>query len=256
MMKSIMIKSRLLLIIFALVWIFPMTHANNETTPVFKGRVLDANTSEPLIGATVKVKDMATGTVTDVDGNFFLTVQQATRDATAEVAYIGYNTQEITLKEDVDNLIYMSEDTQMLDEVQVVAYGVQSKVTLTGAVSSIGTKDLLKSPSGSVANALAGSVTGISTIQYSGQPGADDPEIFVRGTGSLTSEASKPLILVDGVERSFFQMDPNEIETITVLKDASSTAVFGVRGANGVILVTTRRGSSEKNQISVNSSFG
>ena len=255
-MKSIMIKSRLLLIIFALVWIIPMTHANNETTPVFKGRVLDANTSEPLIGATVKVKDMTTGTVTDVDGNFLLTLQQATREVTVEVSYIGYNTQEITLKEDVDNLIYMSEDTQMLDEVQVVAYGVQSKVTLTGAVSSIGTKDLLKSPSGSVANALAGSVTGISTIQYSGQPGADDPEIYVRGTGSLTSEASKPLILVDGVERSFFQMDPNEIETITVLKDASSTAVFGVRGANGVILVTTRRGSSEKNQISVNSSFG
>ena len=114
----------------------------------------------------------------------------------------------------------------------------------------------MKSPSGSVANALSGAVTGLSSIQPSGQPGAENPSIYIRGTGSLSDELSKPLILVDGVERSFFQMDSHEIESITVLKDAASTAVFGVRGANGVVLVTTRRGVSGKPVISLNSSFG
>ena len=103
---------------------------------------------------------------------------------------------------------------------------------------------------------LAGSVSGISTVQYSGQPGAEDPEIFVRGIASLDGARSQPLILVDGVERSFFRMDPNEIENITVLKDASATAVFGVRGANGVILVTTRRGKEGRTEISLSSSVG
>ena len=101
-----------------------------------------------------------------------------------------------------------------------------------------------------------GAVTGLSSIQPSGQPGAENPSIYIRGTGSLSDELSKPLILVDGVERSFFQMDSHEIESITVLKDAASTAVFGVRGANGVVLVTTRRGVSGKPVISLNSSFG
>lgn len=112
-------------------------------------------------------------------------------------------------------------------------------MSVTAAISSIDTKELLKSPSGSVANALSGAVTGLSSIQPSGQPGAENPSIYIRGTGSLSDELSKPLILVDGVERSFFQMDSHEIESITVLKDAASTAVFGVRGANGVVLVTT-----------------
>jgi len=129
-------------------------------------------------------------------------------------------------------------------------------MSVTAAISSIDTKELLKSPSGSVANALSGAVTGLSSIQPSGQPGAEAPSIYIRGTGSLSDELSKPLILVDGVERSFFQMDSHEIESITVLKDAASTAVFGVRGANGVVLVTTRRGVSGKPVISLNSSFG
>ena len=145
---------------------------------------------------------------------------------------------------------------QTLEEVQIIAYGKQSKMSVTAAISSIDTKELLKSPSGSVANALSGAVTGLSSIQPSGQPGAENPSIYIRGTGSLSDELSKPLILVDGVERSFFQMDSHEIESITVLKDAASTAVFGVRGANGVVLVTTRRGVSGKPVISLNSSFG
>ena len=130
------------------------------------------------------------------------------------------------------------------------------KKRLREAIASVSTDDLIQSPNASVANALAGKITGLSSVQTSGQPGAEDPKLFVRGIGSLTESGASPLVLVDGVERSFFQMDPNEIETLTVLKDASATAVFGVRGANGVILVTTRRGKEGKAKISVNSSVG
>ena len=152
--------------------------------------------------------------------------------------------------------VTLNESSEMLDEVQIVAYGVQKKETLTGAISSVDTEELLVSPNASVANSLAGKITGLSSVQSSGQPGAEDPKIFVRGVGSLTEGGASPLILVDGVERSFFQMDPNEIENISVLKDASATAVFGVRGANGVILVTTRRGEEGKTKISLSSSVG
>ena len=121
----------------------------------------------------------------------------------------------------------------MMDEVSVVAYGCQKMGTVTGAISSVGTDQLLVSPNASVANTLAGQLSGVSTVQQSGQTGAEDPQIYVRGTGSLTD--SSPLILVDGIEMPFTQMDSNEIENITVLKDASATAVLGVRGANCVI---------------------
>lgn len=221
----------------------------------YKGKVVDAQTGEPLIGASILVKGTTTGVITDEQGNFVLTVREST-PAVFEVSYISYKTEVITPVKSSGIVVKLSSDTNYLDEVQVIAYGKQRKMSVTGAIVSIGSEDLLKSPSGSVANALAGAVTGISTVQTSGQPGAEDPQIYVRGTGSLNSEMSKPLILVDGVERSFFQMDPNEIESITVLKDAASTAVFGIRGANGVILVTTRSGQEGKNTISFSSQFG
>jgi TonB-linked SusC/RagA family outer membrane protein len=127
---------------------------------------------------------------------------------------------------------------------------------MTGAVSMVGTNELVKSPNASVSNSLAGRVTGVTSIQSSGQPGADAPELFIRGVGSLSTERSSPLTLVDGVERSFDQLDPDEIESISVLKDASATAVFGVRGANGVIIVTTKRGNLGPAIISASASFG
>ena len=143
-----------------------------------------------------------------------------------------------------------------VEEVQVVAYGTQQKTTVTGAISSVKTEDILKTPSANIVNTLAGSMPGLLTVQNSGMPGDEDPRIFIRGAGTLSDAASSPLILVDGVERNFSQLDPNEIADITVLKDASSTAVFGVRGANGVILVTTRRGKKGDAVISVTSSMG
>ena len=141
----------------------------------------------------------------------------------------------------------MAPDSRLIDESVVVAYGQQNKVTITGAVTAVGGEALLKSPVANVANSLQGNLPGVSAVQPSGMPGADEPVIRIRGVGSLNS--AEPLVLVDGVERPFSQLDPNEIESISVLKDASATAVFGVRGANGVILVTTKRGEVGKASV-------
>lgn len=221
---------------------------------VVTGEVKDAS-NEPVIGATVQVKNAGGGAITDIDGNFRLSVPDV-KNAILVVSFIGYETQEIPLNGKKQVKVVLQEQFNELAEVTVVAYGVQKKETLTGAISSVKTDELLVSPNASVANSLAGKITGLSSVQGSGQPGAEDPKIFVRGVGSLTESGASPLILVDGVERSFFQMDPNEIESISVLKDASATAVFGVRGANGVILVTTRRGVEGKTKISLSSSVG
>ena len=229
---------------------------NINKNRLYKGKVVDDRTSEPLVGATVKVKGSTIGTITDIDGNFALDIPDNISPIVFEVSYMGYASKEAAPAKTTGFTIRLAEDSQTLEEVQIIAYGKQSKMSVTAAISSIDTKELLKSPSGSVANALSGAVTGLSSIQPSDQPGAENPSIYIRGTGSLSDELSKPLILVNGVERSFFQMDSHEIESITVLKDAASTAVFGVRGANGVVLVTTRRGVSGKPVISLNSSFG
>lgn len=222
---------------------------------VVTGKVMDAS-NEPLIGATVRVKSTTSGgTITDIDGNFRLPVTDVKKEVLL-VSFIGYETREIPLNGKTSVTVMLNETYNELQEVTVVGYGTQKKETLTGAIASVKTEALLKSPSASVANSLAGQIPGLSSNAVSGQPGAEDPTIYIRGVGSLTEGASSPLILVDGVERSFFQMDPNEIESVTVLKDASATAVFGVRGANGVILVSTRRGEEGQAKIQVTSSVG
>lgn len=221
---------------------------------IVTGHIVD-ETNEPIIGANVMVKGTTTGVISDIDGNFSIRVSNH-KNAVLQISYIGFSPMDVPLKGRKHVEVTLKEDATELEEVTVVAYGVQKKETLTGSISSVKTDELLVSPNASVANSLAGKITGFSSVQSSGQPGAEDPKIFVRGVGSLSEGASSPLVLVDGVERSFFQMDPNEIEDITVLKDASATAVFGVRGANGVVIVTTRRGKEGKAKISINSSVG
>lgn len=217
---------------------------------VVKGQVTDD--SGPVIGATVKIKGTSVGAITDFDGNFSFKAQPG---QTIEVSYIGYDTKTIVYKgESLLKIRIKESESQSLEEVQVIAYGAQKKVTVTGALTSIGSDEIMKSPVGNMANALSGKVPGLSSVQASGQPGSDGATLFVRGVGSLTTGLSSPLCLVDGVERSFTQIDPNEVEDITVLKDASATAVFGVRGANGVILVTTKRGTKGKAKISFSTS--
>ena len=206
-----------------------------------QGRVLD-ELGEGLIGAGVVIQGTNTGTITDMDGNFSLSVPQG---ATLEFSCVGYKT--LAIQATARMTVNMEPDTDALDESVVIAYGQQKKVTITGAVSAVGSEDILKAPVANVANALQGNLPGVSAVQASGMPGADEPVIRIRGVGSLNS--AEPLVLVDGVERSFSQLDANEIESISVLKDASATAVFGVRGANGVILVTTKRGSVGKASV-------
>lgn len=211
------------------------------------GTVVDES-GAPVIGANVIVKEATgVGVITDFDGNFTISLPEKGR--TLVISFIGYAEKEVKVRGgDVVN-VTLSEDSEMLEEVQIIAYGAQKKVTVTGAISSVGTEDILKAPVASLGNALTGKLPGLSTVQMSGQPGGDAPELYVRGDAN-------PLILVDGVERSFFDIDPNEVADITILKDASATAVFGVRGANGVILVTTRTGEKGKAKVNVSSSFG
>ncbi len=213
-----------------------------------EGRVLD-ELGEGMIGAGVVIQGTNNGTVTDMDGNFVL--PSVPRGAILEISSVGYATQEVQVT-GTQITINMELDSRALDEAVVIAYGQQKKVTITGAVSAVGGDDLLKAPVANVANALQGNLPGVSAVQASGMPGADEPVIRIRGVGSLNS--AEPLVLVDGVERSFSQLDANEIESISVLKDASATAVFGVRGANGVILVTTKRGTEGKASVTASAS--
>ncbi len=244
-----MMKSRKLLHLFGLSVLLLLWpgHALAQNLRV-EGKVLD-ETGEGMIGAGVVIQGTTNGTITDMDGNFVL--PSVSKGATLEISSVGYATQEVQVTGEFLT-ITMEPDNHALDEAVVVAYGQQKKVTITGAVSAVSGEGLMKAPVANVANALQGNLPGVSAVQPSGMPGADEPVIRIRGVGSLNS--AEPYVLVDGVERSFSQLDANEIESITVLKDASATAVFGVRGANGVILVTTKRGTEGKASVTASAS--
>ena len=227
-------------------------HASVQSTQQqesVSGTVID-NTGEAVIGASVIVvgAQQTTGTVTDFDGHFTLNVKPGTL---LKISFVGYKEQ--TVKAANGMKVTLQEESTMLQGVEVVAYGVQKKVTVTGALSSVKAEELTRTPVSSVNNVLAGQLSGVTTVQTSGEPGSDAAQIFVRGQGTWAD--SSPLIQVDGVEREMWDIDPNEIESVTVLKDASATAVFGVRGANGVVLITTKRGAEGKAKISFNVSF-
>ena len=213
-----------------------------------KGIVVDEK-GEPIIGANVVAEGTTTGTITDIDGVFRLNVSAGTK---LKISFIGFEAKTVVAKNDMR--VILVEDATTLQEVEIVAYGVQKKVTMTGAIASVKSEDLTRTSVGSVANILGGQMTGLTTVQYSGEPGSDAADIFIRGKATWSDAA--PLIQVDGVERGMNDIDPNEIESITILKDASATAVFGVRGANGVILITTKRGAEGKAKISFSTSAG
>lgn len=214
------------------------------------GGVVVDDMGEAVIGATVMVDggNAAQGTVTDFDGKFSVNVTAGTK---LRISYVGYKTMVVVAKNGMK--VQLQPENVSLQGVEVVAYGVQKKVTVTGALSSVKGDDLTRTPVSSVNNVLAGQLSGVTTVQYSGEPGSDAATIFVRGQGTWND--SSPLVQVDGVERSMSDIDPEDIETITVLKDASATAVFGVRGANGVVLITTRRGSEGKAKVDVSTSY-
>lgn len=213
------------------------------------GNVVD-DRGETLIGINIKEKGTTNGTITDFDGNFELSVQDGD-NVTLEFSYIGMKRQEIKLGNLSHILVTMESDIQDLEELVVVGYSTQTKVSVTGAISSVSTDELKMSSSSSLSNALAGRISGLTATQsIGGQPGKDDATLYLRGIG--TTNSSAPLIMIDGVPRSNIRtIDPNEVESISVLKDASATAVFGVRGANGAILITTKRGKKGKPELSI-----
>lgn len=212
------------------------------------GNVKDA-LGEYIIGASVLVKGTTNGTITDIDGNF--SVSGVEKGSVLEISYIGYVSQSITINDEKPLLIILKEDSETLEEVVVVGYGVQKKANLTGAVTSMKSDELLKSRAANATTALVGQMPGLISKQASGEPGADDASIFIRGIATFQGDSS-PAYIIDGIERTsadFARMDPNDIESINVLKDAASAAIFGMRGANGVIVITTKRGTDGKASI-------
>jgi len=215
--------------------------------------IVKDQTGEPIIGASVLEKGSTNGVITDLDGNFKLTVSNAMK-AVLQISYVGYKTQEISVNGKTLLEVVLKEDTELLDEVVVVGYGAQKKESVVGAISQVSSKELLASPAANVSQAIAGKIPGVITTQTSGAPGQDDTKINIRGRATFAGDGS-PLILVDGVERTFSQIAPDDIETISVLKDASATAVYGVRGANGVMLITTKRGRDQKPEVNLTANW-
>lgn len=213
-----------------------------------RGSVVDAN-NEPLIGVTIQVPGTTIGTVTDADGNF--TLSNVPSNGQIEVSYVGMQTQLIPVNGRTTIQVTLSEDTELLEEVVVVGYGTMKKSDLTGAVENVSAARLLDKPAFNVAQALSGKVAGLKIIERSGAPGGI-PMIRIRGTNSINS-GNDPLFVVDdvvGVTNALTILNPNEIQSIDVLKDASATAIYGARGANGVIIITTKRGVEGKPIVS------
>ncbi len=229
--------------------------SNDQPIKKLTGKVTNSS-GATLPGVSVFVKGTTIGAITDANGNYSISLTNVPKNATLLFSFIGMRSQEVQLSGKTIIDIVMEDLAVGLKEVVVVGYGTQKKLTVTGAIVSVGSGDLVKSPNASIANTLAGRITGMTTVQVSGRPGGDDPTTYIRGIGSLTSSASTPLTLVDGVERPYTQLDPNEIESVSILKDASATAVFGVRGANGVIIVTTKRGTEGAPKINFTTSYG
>lgn len=219
-----------------------------NTTRNLKGRVIEKGTTETLIGASVWIKDTSVGTITDINGNFSINVPVGS-SVIISISYVGYKSIEKVINPTDDNILLELElQTDMLEEVQVIGYGTQRKESVIGSITAIKPAEL-KSPTGAISSNLVGKLGGVVSVQRSGEPGASS-DFWIRGISTFGANGS-PLILVDGIERSLDLLDPEEIETFSILKDATATAVYGVRGANGVILITTRRGEEGKPRISL-----
>ena len=227
----------------------------NAQSLTVSGVVTSADDGEPMIGVTVKAGTSGKGTVTDIDGHYSISVRQGER---LIFTYVGYR-EYATVAKGASLNVALQTDNSLLNEVVVVGYGQAKRITMTGAVSAINGKELQKVPVSSVQNTLAGKLPGFFSQQRSGQPGKDASDFFIRGVSSLNSDGNKPLIVVDDVEYTYDQLSQinvNEIESISILKDASTTAIYGIKGANGVLVVKTRRGESGKPKINVRMETG
>lgn len=224
---------------------------------VIKGIVTD-DKGTTLPGVTVTIKNATGGTLTDPDGKYAITVPAAT--STLVFSFIGFETLELPASSTTLNAS-LKTSSKSLDEVVVVAFGIQKKINVTGAISTVTGKDLVATPVSNITNALVGATPGISALQNSGEPGQNASSIKIRGVATYGN--TNPLIVIDGIEQptensvdQLNAMDANDIASVSVLKDAASTAVYGIRGANGVIIVTTKRGKVGKPQLSLSTNFG
>ena len=216
------------------------------------GKVVDANTGDELVGVSVVEKGTGTGMATDVNGSFALTVSKP--NAVLDFSYLGYTPTSVNLDGRTNITVQMKEDTQILDEVVVVGYGVQKKVNLTGAVTSVSGQDIAAKATNDVLSAMQGQMPGVTVFRTSGEPGSETNGFRIRGFSSAND--ANALVLIDGVEGSLTMINSQDIESISVLKDAAAAAIYGSRAAGGVVLVTTKRGSAQKLRISYNGSFG
>lgn len=237
------------IILFSLSMLFAYA-TNGYAQNMVRGVVTDV-TGDPLPGVSVVVKGTTTGTTTDIDGRYSI---NASNTATLEFSYIGMNKQEIKVNGRSTINIILKEDVANLDEVVVVGYGTQKKAHLTGSVATVSQKDMLKTTASNMSQTLVGKLPGLITQQSLGQPGSDDVSILIRGYSSFSGSGTV-LVLVDGVERAMGQVDPNDVESVTILKDAASCAVYGMKAANGVVLVTTKHGQEGKTDITYRGSM-
>jgi TonB-dependent SusC/RagA subfamily outer membrane receptor len=227
-----------------------ITDKNLQQQVKISGKVTDDATGETLIGVSVIIEGATIGTITNAKGEFTI---EAAPNAVLEFSFLGYVPQKVTVTADQTNVeVKLVADIQKLEEVVVVGYGTQKKETLTGSVVNVGGAEIIKSPASNVSSSLVGKLPGLTVNQRNGEPGRDDPNILIRGRGTLSSDNTKlndvaaPLVIIDGVERSLMgRLNPDEIESVSVLKDASA-AIYGARAANGVILITTKKGNKGK----------
>ncbi|WEK38308.1 MAG: TonB-dependent receptor [Candidatus Pseudobacter hemicellulosilyticus] len=207
----------------------------------------------PLEGASVRIKGTTLGKTTDMTG--YAVLKGIDLNTVLVISFTGYASSEVTVVSNKLITVRLIPTAKNMEDVVVIGYGTQKKISVSGAIAAVNSKELKQSPVANLSNALAGRLPGLISLQRSGEPGADNSTIYVRGLETYSGSQS-PLILVDGVERSFDGIDANEVDNITILKDASSTAVYGVRGANGVVLITTKRGTASKPRVSVTAQTG
>lgn len=216
-----------------------------------QGRIVDAKSNEPLIGVTVKEAGTSHGVVTDLDGCFTISVSP---DAKLLVSYVGYKNLQVPVKGKNKLMVHLEENSEILNDVVVVGYGVQKKATLSGAVTSVKGEDLVKAPVTNVSNGLAGRLPGVFAISNTAEPGYDGSTIRIRGVNTFGN--AEPLVVVDGVPgRSLERIDPSTIESLSVMKDASA-AIYGAQAANGVIIITTKRGKQGKPTVDFSYNYG
>ena len=241
-----------LLMLVLLLFSVQISRADEGWPRTLKGRIVDAKSGETLIGVNIQILGTTTGTISDFDGGFQLVVKA---NSVIQFSYVGYKPIEIKAEEAVKKTVFqMEEDAGVLEEVVVVGYGTQKKVTSVGSITQADGNKLLRGGSvNSVTEALQGKLNGVVAINSGGMPGGNDVSMYIRGKSTWGN--TDPLVLLDGIQSDIKDVDMNEIESISVLKDASATAVYGVRGGNGVILITTKRGTNKAPTISFSANY-